>query len=274
MVEADDFRQMLVVAKNEIRKFMSSRKFLIYVGLVVASLALVTFLPYIVGDGLSGSAGEVFYLYVMFASLMAILAATLFSSSAIVSEYEERTALIVFTRPIRKSSIFLGKFIACLAVEMIVIFAYYLIGALMGYIIGGEFVSSFFDSLAMALAYTFAVSGIALVISSIFKKAGTCAVVTFITILLLITIVTTALSSAGIDTWFMLDTAAESIFTSIPEYVDSVNSVYGFVGNEMDVDLSGMMTEMADIVESGLVMLAWGVVSTFAAWCLFAKKEF
>ncbi|MDO5862512.1 MAG: ABC transporter permease [Thermoplasmata archaeon] len=274
MFETDDFRQMGVVARNEVRKFVSSRKFAVYVALVVISLALVTFLPYIVGDGLSGSAGGVFYLYVMFAAFMAVLATTLFASNTIVSEFEERTALILFTRPIRKSSIFMGKLLACLLMEAIVIVAYYAVGALVAFLVSGDFVSSFAPSLAMALAYMFACSGIGILISSFSKKAGTAAVITFITILLLISIVTTALDAAGIDTWFMLDTASNAILTTIPEYVDMSNAMFEQMGQEMGMDLSSYMVGAADTVRSGLVMLAWGVVSTLGAWLLFSKREF
>lgn len=274
MIDSDDIRQMIVVAKNEVRKFISSKKFSVYVALVVISLALVTFLPYIVGDGLSGSAGGVFYTYVMFAAFMAILAATLFASNTIVSEFEERTALILFTRPIRKVSIFVGKFLACLVMEAVVIVAYYLIGALVAFLVSGDLVSSFLPSLAMALAYMFAVSGIAIMISSFSKKAGNAAVITFITVVLLISIVTTALSAAGIDTWFMLDTAAESIMSSIPEYIDSMNAMYVQMGEQMGMDMSAYMVKAADTVKSGLVMLAWGIVTTVVAWIRFSKREF
>lgn len=265
-IDADDVRQMGVVARNEIRKFVSSRKFAVYVALVVLSLALVTILPYIVGDGLSGSAGSVFYLYAMFAYLMVVLAATLFASSTIVSEFEERTALILFTRPIRKTSIFIGKMAACLVMEAIVIAAYYGVGVLVSWAVSGDVVT-FLPSLAMALAYVFACSGVAVLISSFSRKAGTAAVVTFITILLLISIVTTALSSAGIDTWFMLDTASNSILTSIPEYMDMMGNGGGSMGGFGSI-------EAADTLQSGLVMIAWGLVTGLGAWILFSKREF
>ena len=274
MPTADDFRQMLVIARNEIRKFVSSKKFSVYVALVVLSLCLVTFLPYVFGDGLGDDAGTVFSMYVAFASLMAVLAATLFASNTIVSEFEERTALILFTRPVKKSSIFVGKLIACLIVEGVVIAAYYLIGILVAFLVSGDLVTSFLPSLAMALAYVFATSGVAMLVSSFSKKGGTSAVITFITILMIIPIVSMVLETSGIDTWFMLDTASDAILNSIPEYVESINEAYVTMGENFGFDLSGMMAEAADTVVSGLVMLAWGVATYLVAWILFARREF
>lgn len=274
MIETDDFRQMIVVMRNEINKFMSSKKFMVYIALVVLALALFTFLPYIVGDGLSGSAGDVFSSYMSFTSLMVILASTLFASYTIVSEFEERTALILFTRPIKKTTIFAGKFAACFVLEAVVIVAYYLIAMLVAFAVSGDIVSSILPSLAMALAYVFACSGIAMMISAFVKKGGTSAVVTFISILLILPIISVAMSGSGIDTWFMLDTASNSIMTSIPEYVTNYNQGLIEMGEILGIDTSGMTIEAANTVQSGLVMIAWGLASAFIAWMRFIRREF
>lgn len=270
----NDIMQTVTVARNEITKFLRSRKLAVYLALVVLIIVLMTALPYVLGDGLSGSAGEVFSDYIGYASLLVLLGATLFASYAIVSEFEERTALILFTRPIRKSSVFLGKFLACYVLVAAVIVVYYLVSLVIAFAVSGGLVTSFAPSLAMSLMYVFATTGVAMFISSFMKKGGTSAVLTFITILLLITVVSAVMSSSGIDTWFMLDNASQSIVTSIPEYVESANGVMVDIGTSVGVDVSGMMVQAADCVRSGAAMFAWGVVTLLLSYLVFSRREF
>ena len=270
----DDLTQTYMVAKNEVIKFLRSRKFMLYGLLVVAIVALMTLLPYALGDGLSGSGGDIFSGYIGYASLLVLLGATLFASYSIVSEFEERTALILFTRPLRKFTIFLGKFAACFALTGVVMVLYYAVSLVIAFAVSGELVTSFAPSLVMCLLYVFATTGVAMLISSVMKKGGTSAVMTFVTILLLISVVSAVMSASGIDTWFMLDSAASSITNSIPEYVASSNDLLVQVGQELGVDMSGSMIEPADCVASGGAMAAWGLITLVLAYLRFSRREF
>lgn len=260
---------------NEVRKFVRARKFVLYLALVVLIVALGTALPYLVGDGLQGSAGDIFSSFVSFAYLLVLLGATLFASYTIVSEFEERTALILFTRPIRKISVFLGKFAACFVLETVVMVAFYLVSAVIAWAATGDLVTSFLPSLGMCIAFVFASTGVGMLISSVFRKGGTSAVVTFIAILLVVPVISAALSAAGIDTWFMLDSASNSIATSIPEYVASSNQAMADLAGSLGIELDpGMLTVAADCVKSGLTMVAWGVAALVLSFLAFDRREF
>lgn len=275
MYDRDDMRQTVVIARNEVRKFLNSKRFAIYAAIMLLSMILITALPYVVGDGITGDKPiEVFYLYGNMAAMMAVLAATLFSSYAIVAEFEERTALILFTRPVRKISIFVGKMIACIAIEAIVLIAYFLLGLGVTYLKTHEQVPAFIPSLALALLYMLACSGIAMLVSSFAKKGGTAAVVTFIALMLIIPIVTSAMSTANIDTWFMLDTAGDAILTSMEEYVDMINGVMNDIESGTGADLSIIKLKLADPMKEALVLIVWGIGATIASWFAFKRREF
>lgn len=272
--ETDDLRQTVIVLKNEMIKTMRAKKAMLYIVLVIAVLALQTFLPYIIGDGLEGNAGSIFGGYISFVSLIIMLSATLFGSYAIVSEFEERTALIMFTRPIRKSAIFFGKFLSCYLIGAVVTVFYYLVSVLVAYAVTGDMVSSFGASLGVSLSYLFACTGVAMVISSFFKKGGTCAVMTFITILLFISLISGIINTAGMDAWFMMDRASMAITNSIPEYVENLNAMMESIGNSLGIDMSDMMTEVADAFKDGCVLVGWGIVTTILSFIMFLRKEF
>ncbi|MDR0523350.1 MAG: ABC transporter permease [Candidatus Methanoplasma sp.] len=260
-IEADDFRQTYVVAKNEIRKFVRGKKLAIYVALVAAIFALITILPYALGGGLGDTPGKVVSAYFMFASFLPVLAATLFASSVYVSEFEERTALILFTRPVKKTSVFIGKFIGCLVLEILVIIGFYVAVAMAALAAAGSIpVGIFGSSLGLICLYMFATSGVAAVFSTMMRKSGTAAIMTFLTILMFVTIFTQIIqASTGADTWFMLDTAAEAIVSCVPEYRE-------------------MMSEFAtvaapDVGKAAAAMIGWGAASTALSWIMFTRKE-
>lgn len=273
-VTADDLRQSYVVAKNEIRKFISGKRFTLYVLLIVLVFGMITVLPYVFGGDLGDSPGKVISSYVTFIPLLIVLAATLFSSITIVSEYEGRTALILFTRPIKKTSIYLGKILACLALEAVMIVAFYIGMELVSFATTGSVTDSLMTSLGMAMLYVFATTGVAILISTVMKKGSTCAIMTFVSLLLLISVITGVMSGTGIDTWYMLDEASDSISLSIPEYVDMINEMMIQIEDQFDVDLSAAMVTTPDLVKEGAVMFAWGIVALFLGWLRFLKKEF
>ena len=265
---SDDLRQSCVVAGNEIRKFVSAKRFWLYMALVALIVGLMTAIPYVIGDGISGPSGEIFAEYINYVSLLAVIGVTMFASNTIVSEFEERTALVIFTRPIRRSSIFVGKLIACYGLVASVMVVYYLISVLIAFVCGGDLVRSFLPSLAMTLLFTFAATGIGMLISSVFRKGGSAAVMTFMVIILLIPVITSVMAASGYDIWFMLDNAMSSITTSIPEYVESRNSMAEAMGMPM------LGVDPADCLRSGTVMFAWGLFPLLMSYFLFSKREF
>jgi len=275
-IEFDDLRQSYVVAKNEIRKFVRGKRFTMYVALIAIVFALITFLPYLVGDGLSDTPGGVISSYVSSIQFLIVLAVTLFASVVIVSEFEERTALILFTRPIKKTSIFLGKVLGCLALETVMIVIFYLGMAAVTFIIAGSISGEFLISLGVAFLYLVATSGVAILISSVMKKGSICAILTFVLLLLILPIISQAIGGV-VDPWFMLDQAAGAIATSIPEYVTSMNEMIQNIIDNLNLPpgmFESMMVSAPDMVKTVVTMLAWAIVSMVSAWVAFIRREF
>lgn len=141
---------------------------------MVLVLALLTGMPYLFGGELPDTTTTLSSYYASFVVILVLLFATLFSSTSLVSEFEERTALILFTRPIKKSSILLGKLMASMVVGIIAVGIYYLVTAIISFIVAGGVASDLFVSFGLAVLYLFCMSGIALLISSVMKKGQYC----------------------------------------------------------------------------------------------------
>jgi ABC-2 type transport system permease protein len=256
-IELDDFRQSFVVAKNEILKFIRGKKFLAYCIMIALVFALWTLLPFALGESFTEAygGGNIIPIYLAFMSILIIVGATLFASNVIVSEFEERTALVLFTRPVKRTSIFVGKVLGCIIVESSLILLYYLGVAIILLWVDGRIPPELFKSLGLASMYILSASGVAVAISSILKKSSTSAVLTFFSLLIIISMVSVALFIANIDPWFMLDQAANEMAPS---------SIVG-----------GMpVIPMEHAARACGVMAAWCVATMVLAWIAFIRREF
>ena len=250
----DDFRQAFIVAKYEIMKFMSGKKILIFGiinALVLAILTIVIFAVQI--DNLDTKLG--LSLYISVSSWLMLLGATLFSASSLVAEFEEKTALMLFTKPIRKGSIFMGKMMASYALNLIFVIIYYAIASIAIAIKTGGFTSNIFASIGYCMLYILSLTGIAMLFSALMKKSSSASILTFVFILLVPSIIAIAIqiiafSSGGStpDMWYILDYASQSVATSISGTVDNGP-------------------------RDALVMLVWGIVPLLGSYFLFRRRE-
>ena len=221
-----DLKQIMVVTKNELIKCVRGKKFLISLGIVGVVFILITLLQLVTGawDSLNGI-GIFIDTYFGNATLVIALVVALLSSTAIVSEFEERTALVLFTRPIKRTSIFVGKVLACVIIEAAIILGYYVLACLVGIIKIGALSPDIILSFLIAVLYAFAASGIAFIISSFFKKGSVCTIIALLVLVVILPIASAMVSSSGADSWYMMDEAGSSLYKCVPEYVEYRNSV-------------------------------------------------
>jgi ABC-2 type transport system permease protein len=230
-----DLNQILVVAKNEIIKCIRGKKSLISLVIMVLVFFLITGLQFATGDWDSiDSIGKIMSTYFSTLPLIIVLVVSLLSSVALVGEFEERTALILFTRPVRRTSILIGKMLSCIAVEGFIILVYYVLASVVSMIKVGEMPVEILVSFGLAILYAFAASGIAFVISSFLKKGSVCTIISVLLLLAIFPIVSSVMGTDGGENWFMIDQAGNTIYTSVPEYVDMYNETIIAFGNVVD----------------------------------------
>ena len=248
----DDFRQAFIVSKYEIMKFMSGKKILIFGIINALVLAILTIVIFAVNiDGLDTELG--LSLYIGVSSWLMLLGATLFSASSLVSEFEERTALVLFTKPIRKGSIFMGKMMASYGLNLIFVIFYYIVASIAIAIKTGGFTSNIFPSIGYCMLYILALTGIAMLFSALMKKSSSASILTFVFILLVPSIIAMVVvlvtgSSDLSSYWYILDVASTSITYVIDGTVE--NGVRDF-----------------------FVMILWGLIPTIGAYYLFRRRE-
>ena len=212
-------RQAFVVMKNEIKKYFSGKRMFVFLVLLGIIVFVIVVAPYFFD-----SKANPMYFYMM-SSLVVLMAATLFGSISIVSEFEERTALILFTRPIRKTSIFIGKMMACLTLTIAFMLLYYIIAMVVSAIVDGIVSGELFVSFGLSCVYAFGTIGIAMFISSIMKKGSTATIITFVILAVIVTAVSMVLEASSVNHSWMIDTASESIMNCSTDYRDWYNGM-------------------------------------------------
>ncbi len=221
---AADFSQIMVVTKNEMIKCVRGKKFLVSLLIVLLVFLLITALQFVTKnwDKMDNIATLVDVYFDTLPVVITLIVALL-SSIAIVSEFEERTALILFTRPVRRTSILLGKILSCTIIEAAIILAYYILVCIIGITKIGEIPFEFITSFGFAVLYAFAASGVAFIISSFFRKGSVCTVISILLLVLVFPLVSTMTATNDGENWYMIDQAGDTIYTCVPEYVDNYN---------------------------------------------------
>lgn len=300
-VTKDDLRQVGVVTKNELIKNLRGRKFLMSLGVIILIFGLITALPYLTDSpwGADTTTLDILSSYFTYSSIIAVLIVALIASVALVSEFEERTALILFTRPIKRTTVFVGKLVSCLVILAMMMGLYYALVAVMLLIFPGKIPSTFLVSFGFCILYIFATTGIAFLISTLFNRGSVCTIMSILVMAIVIPIITMMI---GGNTWYMLDTAGNSMLTGIPEYVSMYNeniemmvyqlqmileylveandpSIYfgiEFIQRMVASNMMGFLTPLESplVWRESLVLVGWGGVALTAAWLKFIRKEF
>jgi len=274
-----DLYQIGIVSKYEMLKYIRGKKIYVFSAIMLLVLFLMTILPYLIGDGLSEDpmdlmvGGSASIGYSSMISLFVIFGATLFASGALVSEFEERTALLTFTRPIKKESVFFGKMLASFLFTAVFILAYYLIVIIISLIVAGGVASNILSSIAISMLYILAVNAVAFLISAFLKKGSTAAIMTFILFLLIFQMLTSIMMIFGIEPVYDLtytSMAIESVMSgavTAPIIDHSTGDTLVMFGREMYnyVPTVGLAVS---------IMVVWLIVATAIAMVQFKRREF
>src|SRR5674476_1412208 len=165
----NSLRQIATVTRYELLKYLRGRRLLAIVVLTIIISAIFLIVPPAIGSDYSKDPKEFTVNMLSFLSILAILSATFFGADAIVSEYESKTGYFLFPNPIRKTVIFLGKFIASALVSVGAIGLYYAIAVVSVRVIDGSIPTNTGVSFIYSLFYLFAILAIAYLLSAVMR---------------------------------------------------------------------------------------------------------
>jgi ABC-2 type transport system permease protein len=244
-----EFEKLRVVISYEFLKHIRRKRLWVILGLALLAEAAVLIMMPTLSDGYPES------VMVMAAVLtigpgLAVIGAIFFAGDAIAGEYEGKTGFMLFTNPIKKLTLWTGKYLAgYIAVALLIIFTYAIIAfSLLG--IYGEVPVEMIKSFGLCLLYAAAVLSVTFFFSAISKGAMGATVITLVFIMVISGIIESVLGFTNNPYWFLI--SAEG---------DSIAMVYGGIETFMESfgggEFGGMMEEFEPL---SIGMAAWGMI--------------
>jgi len=200
------------------------------------------------------------------ANLLIIICATFFGADAIVSEYQARTGYLIFPNPIKRATLYLGKFSASMTAGILVISIFYGVAGVLSFVSVSGLDKNFLLSFAFALEYLLAVMAIAYLISTLFKGTTGAIVLTFFLLFMILPIVDAVGGLSGFKaSWSVTFSGGvmSNILTS-PYPTDGVSQIprAGLYHNYYP-----------DPALAAIVMVAYALVAVAISMVLFRRKQ-
>ncbi len=274
---ASAFSSLPTVYSYYLKNYYRSKSFyLIFILVVLASALMIYlsihYLPKI--DSLFPSQTSVprelkekvvLYLWSYVLSDLPVFAAVFFSSPAISSEIENRTAFHIFSLPVDRGILLMGKYLAASSATIITMA--FFVGAEIGtveYLFPGLPLPPIFSSIALLVVFIFAISAFTFMLSSIFNKNLYSYITTFIIYLIVFNVTNIILQVLySYNAFFLLDNAAsiiERIFLNVNP------SVFGGTMSINGAPISSVLLSLA-------VMFLYIVISLIISLIVFERKE-
>ncbi len=269
------FAQIGIIAKYNFLNYFRARRFYVMLAIILIIGGLVTGLVAYFGvASFGGSSALGFYGagWGSFASFVIILSAVFFGGDAISGEFQNKTGYFLVPNPIRKSAVYVGKYIAALAASSLILGIFALIMIANGlYYFPGSFPWQFAQSIMFAWVYLIAVMSLAFAFSSLFKSTSISILMTVILLLFVFNIVDEVVSIvAGIEPWYSIVYGAGIVGDILMPTYPAHKTPLG-VGQGR---FAGISTFNPTVPEGLAILLIYFVVMGIVGLYLFEKKEF
>ncbi|NLI74578.1 MAG: ABC transporter permease [Euryarchaeota archaeon] len=265
-----DMQQAMIVMKYDLLKHLRSRRLL---GMLAIEALLLILISALILEGSENTFIGAMGGYASFTSTLIIIAATLFAGDAIVSEFQSRTGYLLFPNPVRRSSIFVGKFLSAVLATAIVTVIYYAVAIGVSAIVSNslEHIDLAFASLGLALLYGVAAVGVGILISSFMKGSTGSLILTFFLLFLILPAVDNLFSLVEQSPTISLTFAAMAISAVLsipyPPETDMITiPVEGFGEFVTYFHTPSVSTAV-------LVMIGWILVTVALAYLAFQRRE-
>jgi ABC-2 type transport system permease protein len=272
--------QILKLTRYQFREYLSSRRYVALVGIVAAIGVIITA---IVAHFRGGLVSDPLAFYGTFwggaAFVVIILAAVFFGGDAIAGEFQNKTGYFLMGLPIRRATVYVGKFIAALAASVSILLLYLIILLLNGaYYFGGSALPwQLGPSVILAVVYLTAVLGTTFMFSSLFKTSAYGFVLTAILFLFGFAILEALVQGlVKTEPWMVISYASSAIGEVFAPSINwglagTVTTIVTPTGPGQSVTT---VVYTAGVAEGVVIMLAYFVITAVAGLALFEREEF
>ncbi len=278
--------QVLKLTRYQWREYVSSRRFVVLIGIVIAIGVILTGVIVRFRSTLSEPGGLLtsnLAFYGSFwggaAGFVIVLAAVFFGGDAIAGEFQNKTGYFLMGLPIRRATVYVGKYIAALMASICILVLFLAILLLNGvYYFGGDALPwQLGPSFLLALVYLMAVLGATFMFSSLFKTSAYGFVLTAILFLFGFTLVEDLVTGLiKMEPWMVISYASGAIGDVFAPTINwgligTVTTARFGAGPGRFVDVTSYT---AGVAEGVVIMLAYFVLTAIAGLFLFEHEEF
>ena len=276
----DTFQQITKLTRYQLYEYIRSRRFVAMLGIVAIIGAIITAL---VGHYRGGLVSSNLAFYGSFwgggAAFLVVLAAVIFGGDAIAGEFQNKTGYFLMGLPVRRATIYVGKFFAAFlaSVAMLGLYLVILLGNGVFYFGAGAVPWQLPVSLLITLVYLAAVLGTTFLFSSLFKTSAYGFALTAVLFLIGFSILQAlVVDLVHIEPWMVISYANSSIGNIFNSSVNwglfgQITTTTTQVGPHRFVSVT---TYTAGIAESIVIMLGYLIVTAAAGLYLFEREEF
>jgi len=265
-----DLEKLGIVIKYEFLKHVRRARVYIILGIALFVEVLVLVLIPALQDGYPKNVMTMASLLTIGPSLAAI-GAVFFAGDAIAGEYEGKTGFLLFTNPIKREILWIGKYIAgFIAITILMIFSYIIIAVAL-LVIYQEVPLEIFQSFGLALFYAAAVLSTTFFFSALSKGSMGATIITLLFVWMFCGILESVLLFTGNPYWWVLSAGGDSIAMAYGGMETFMGGFSGMGGMGAFMDMFG------DLEIPTLGMSAWGMaiyfVGGFAASIFISRRR-
>ena len=263
------YQQILTLARWQWRDYLRSRRFLILFAIITIVGVIITAVTAYFRPGFVSSA-PAFYatLWGGAVTIPIVFAGIFFGGDAIAGEFQNKTGYFLVGNPLRRSSIYIGKWLGALIASLIIFVIYAAITVGNGLYYFGNVPYQFGESLGFSVLYLIAVLGFTFFFSSLFKTSSYATLLTAVLFLFGFNILQAVISGlAHAEPWMVISYSSGIIGNVFLDPYPPHIIPPGPRGAPFDT--------YNPTVETGVaIMLAYLVFSAVAGLYFFKRKEF
>lgn len=264
--------QVGTITKYEMLNYFRSRRFFILLTIDLLISALITGLVGYYGISAVGVTNSLqFYSFRWGTPInfVTILAGIFFGGDAISGEFQNKTGYFLVAHPLRRSSIYIGKWLAALIASLMTFAVFAVITLANGaYYFGTDIPYQFVESIVFAIIYLMAVLGLTFLFSSLFKSSAMSITVTAILFLFVFSLLETLLNGLlGLEPWFIITYGAGIIGNVLMDPYPTNQAVRGIGGRERTLFAVGIPAGIA-------ILVGYLIVSAVLGLIVFERREF
>ena len=262
--------QVGTVTKYELVNYFRSRRFfvLLIIGVIISALLTVLVGYYRPADFMSSSLKFYYNWFNGSITFVIILSGIFYGGDAISGEFQNKTGYFLIANPLRRSAIYIGKWLGALTASVIMLAVFTAIAIGNGvYYFGLSIPYQLWVSVLFGLLYLIAVLGFTFFFSSLFKSSSISILVTAILFLFAFMLIQTLVEGlVKIEPWFLITYGAQIITNTLIDPYPTT-STQGFGPNAF--------TSYATTIPEGIAILSvYFLVTAVLGLLIFERKEF